>query len=44
MRNNGNHRNDHIVLVVADVERTCRFYETALGMRAVELTEKSAST
>ena len=27
---------DHIVLVVADVARTCAFYETTLGMRAVE--------
>ena len=27
---------DHIVLVVADVARTCAFYEKALGMRAVE--------
>ena len=27
---------DHLVLVVADVERTCSFYERALGMRAVQ--------
>lgn len=27
---------DHIVLVVADVARTCAFYERTLGMRPVE--------
>jgi catechol 2,3-dioxygenase-like lactoylglutathione lyase family enzyme len=27
---------DHIVLVVADVARSCAFYERALGMRPVE--------
>ncbi len=27
---------DHIVLVVADVQRTCRFYERVLGMDARE--------
>lgn len=27
---------DHLVLTVADVETTCRFYETALGMRRIE--------
>jgi catechol 2,3-dioxygenase-like lactoylglutathione lyase family enzyme len=27
---------DHIVLVVANVEHTCDFYEKALGMRRVE--------
>jgi len=27
---------DHIVLVVANVARTCAFYEAALGMRPVE--------
>jgi catechol 2,3-dioxygenase-like lactoylglutathione lyase family enzyme len=27
---------DHIVLCVADVERTCRFYEKVLGMQPRE--------
>ncbi len=29
-------RLDHLVLTVRDVEATCRFYETALGMRREE--------
>jgi len=28
-------RFDHIVLTVADIERSCRFYERVLGMRVV---------
>ena len=29
-------RLDHLVLTVRDIEATCRFYETALGMRREE--------
>ena len=28
-------RLDHLVLTVADIERTCKFYETVLGMETV---------
>ena len=28
-------RLDHLVLTVADIEATCRFYETVLGMKTV---------
>lgn len=28
-------RLDHLVLTVANIERTCKFYETVLGMEAV---------
>lgn len=30
------HRIDHLVLTVRDIDATCRFYETALGMRRIE--------
>jgi catechol 2,3-dioxygenase-like lactoylglutathione lyase family enzyme len=29
-------RLDHLVLTVANIDRTCEFYETVLGMRRVE--------
>ena len=28
-------RLDHLVLTVADIERTCKFYETVMGMEVV---------
>ncbi|RTZ62135.1 MAG: VOC family protein, partial [Gammaproteobacteria bacterium] len=30
---------DHLVLTVADIEATCRFYSEALGMEVVEFGE-----
>jgi catechol 2,3-dioxygenase-like lactoylglutathione lyase family enzyme len=32
-------RLDHLVLTVASIAETCRFYETALGMKAVTFAE-----
>ena len=32
-------RLDHLVLTVADIEATCRFYETVLGMKTVTFGE-----
>ena len=32
-------RLDHLVLTVADIERTCEFYSTVLGMEVIEFGE-----